>query len=175
MTKDRRIIWSNKHLDVEDWKEAYQEFVEANKLDWNLNDERKIEKYMYEMNNYYLQDERVNLDIVLTKPIIVIGKLEFWNGSTLGYKMIDSCNIQDCLYSEEDYVEWYVDNEKNMRADASHHDGTNYYLYRTFKEDLTEDEMDDFQIKIIDNELTEEDIEKYTDSIGQYVCDIYGW
>ena len=30
---DRHIIWSNQNLDVDDWREGYKEFLEANELD----------------------------------------------------------------------------------------------------------------------------------------------
>ena len=30
---ERHIIWSNLSLDVDDWREAYKEFLEANELD----------------------------------------------------------------------------------------------------------------------------------------------
>ena len=37
---DRHIIWSNQNLDVDDWREDYKEFLEANELDDDPNDER---------------------------------------------------------------------------------------------------------------------------------------
>ena len=110
---DRHIIWSNQNLDVDDWREDYKEFLEAN----------------YD----YLSDERVNLNVQLSQPIIVIGDIGRWNGRVMGYKDIPSGNIRDCLYADTDYTEWYVDKYGDLRADATHHDGTNHYLYRVFK------------------------------------------
>ncbi|MBC5727823.1 hypothetical protein H8R91_04660 [Ruminococcus sp. NSJ-71] len=40
-------------------------------------------------------------------------------GGVMGYKMIDSGNIKDCLYSDTDYTEWYVDKYGDLRADES--------------------------------------------------------
>ena len=37
---DRHIIWSNQNLDVDDWREDYKEFLEANELDDDPNDEQ---------------------------------------------------------------------------------------------------------------------------------------
>lgn len=37
---DRHIIWSNRSLDVDDWREDYKAFLEANKLDDDPNDEQ---------------------------------------------------------------------------------------------------------------------------------------
>ena len=32
-TNDRRIVWSDQNLDIEDWQEGYKEYLEANELD----------------------------------------------------------------------------------------------------------------------------------------------
>lgn len=40
-------------------------------------------------------------------------------GGVMGYKMIDAGNIKDCLYSDTDYTEWYVDKYGGLRADES--------------------------------------------------------
>ena len=102
---DRHIIWSNRSLDVDDWREDYKAFLEANKLD----DEQGLYEWMVETNDDYLPDERVNLNVQLSRPIIVIGDIGRWNGRVMGYKDIPSGNIRDCLYADTDYTEWYVD------------------------------------------------------------------
>ena len=135
---ERHIIWSNLSLDVDDWREAYKEFLEANELDADPNDENGLYEYMVETNDEYLTDERLNLNVRLSQPIIVIGDLGLWNGRRSGYKMIDSGNIKDCLFSDTDYTEWYVDKYGDLRADAVHHDGTNHYLYRAFKDGVSD-------------------------------------
>ena len=81
---DRHIIWSNRSLDVDDWREDYKD--------------------------------------------------------------IPSGNIRDCLYADTDYTEWYVDKYGDLRADAIHHDGTNHYLYRVFKEGVSETQMENLKI-----------------------------
>lgn len=57
---DRHIIWSNQNLDVDDWREDYKEFLEANELDDDPNDEQALYEWMEETNYDYLSDERVN-------------------------------------------------------------------------------------------------------------------
>ena len=121
-------IWSNTNLNVDEWKEEYKEYLEINGLDNDSNDENKLYEYMIETNNDYLFDERQNLDIQFSQPIIVIGDLGRWNGRVTGYKDILSGNIKDCLYSDADCIEWYVDKNGDFRATASDHDGTSYYL-----------------------------------------------
>ena len=124
---DRHIIWSNMNLEADDWRDSYKEYLEINGLDDDPNDENKLYEYMVEANDDYLSDERRNLDIQFSQPIIAIGDLGRWNGRVTGYKMIDSGNITDCLYSDTDYTEWYVDKYGDLRANAVHHDGTNHY------------------------------------------------
>ena len=90
---DRHIIWSNMNLEADDWRDSYKEYLEINGLDDDPNDENKLYEYMVEANDDYLSDERRNLDIQFSQPIIVIGDLGRWNGRVTGYKMIDSGNI----------------------------------------------------------------------------------
>ena len=103
---DRHIIWSNQNLDVDDWREDYKEFLEANELDDDPNDEQALYEWMEETNYDYLSDERVNLNVQLSQPIIVIGDIGRWNGRVMGYKDIPSGNIRDCLYYSDDGIVW---------------------------------------------------------------------
>ena len=97
---DRHIIWSDLNLDLDDWRESLEEL-------YPNYPEEELYDIMVKSNAANLYDERVNLDIQLSQPIIVIGDLGRWNGRVSGYKMIDSGNIKDCLYSDTDYTEWY--------------------------------------------------------------------
>ena len=124
-TVDKHIIWSDMNLNPDDWRDSYKDFLEINEIDGNPNDEHGLYEYMVETNGEYLSDERENLNVQLAQPIIVIGDIGRWNGRVMGYKMIDSGNIKDCLYSDTDMTEWYVDRYGDLRADAVHHDGTN--------------------------------------------------
>lgn len=174
-TDDRRIVWSDQNLDIEDWRDGYKEYLEANELDLDPDDEQAIYEWMVETNEEYLTDERVNLNIQLSQPIIVIGDLGRWNGRVMGYKMIDSGNIKDCLYSDTDFTEWYVDRYGDLRADAAHHDGTNYYLYRVFKEGVTESQIERLQEKIYMGKATRADITRVTKRLGDEIGRVYGW
>lgn len=174
-TNDRHIVWSDQNLDIEDWREDYKEYLEANNLDLDPNDENAIYEWMVETNGEYLSDERVNLNIQLSQPIIVIGDLGRWDGRVMGYKMIDSGNIKDCLYSDTDFTEWYVDKYGDFRADAIHHDGTNHYLYRVFKDGVTESQIERLQDKIYMGKATRADITRVTKRLGDEIGRVYGW
>lgn len=172
---DRHIIWSNMNLEADDWRDSYKEYLEINGLDDDPNDENKLYEYMVEANDDYLSDERRNLDIQFSQPIIVIGDLGRWNGRVTGYKMIDSGNITDCLYSDTDYTEWYVDKYGDLRANAVHHDGTNHYLYRVFKDGVTDTQIENLQDKIYNGKVTRADITRVTKRLGDKIAEVYGF
>lgn len=133
MTEQKHIIWSS-DPDYEDWRgdleEQYPELSEQERME-----------LMVEQNNDYLDDERCNLNIQLSRPILLIADIGRWDGRYPGYAEIKSGNIRDCLYSEMDYSTWYVDRLGDLRCDAVHHDGTNHYLYRAYKENVSEAQM----------------------------------
>ena len=172
---DRHIIWSNMNLEADDWRDSYKEYLEINGLDDDPDDENKLYEYMVEANDDYLSDERQNLDIQFSQPIIVIGDLGRWNGRVTGYKMIDSGNIKDCLYADTDYTEWYVDKYGDIRADAVHHDGANYYLYRVLKDGVTDTQIENLQDKIYNGKVTRADITRVTKRLGDKIAEVYGF
>ena len=87
--EDRHIIWSNENLDLDDWRDDLQEqYPDCS--------EDELYRIMCETNADYLSDERVNLNIQLSQPILVIADLGLWNGRRMGYKEIPSGNIRDC-------------------------------------------------------------------------------
>ena len=162
------IIWSNDNLDYKDWKEDLEEEFP------NLTEDERVEK-MYETNNMYLDDERVNLNIQLPRPIIVIGDIGRWDGRVKGYKEIKSGNIRDCLYDDCEYVTWFVDEHKDLRCTAHHHDGTNYYLYRTYRDNVSERQIENFKEKLYNGVVTQKDIDRITKRIGDKIAEVYGW
>ena len=168
MAYTERIVWSNINLNYNDWKPDLQENYPE------LNDD-ELYQMMYELNVEYLGDERINLDIELTRPIIVIADIGRWNGRFSGYRIIKSGNIKDCLYSNMDMAEWYVDRYKDLRAKMIHHDGTNYYLYRVFKENISETQIDNLLSKIYDGIAKRSDITRLTRRLGDEISKVYGW
>lgn len=164
----RHVIWSNYDLDYKDWKDDLEE---------NYPDLSDDERYMlmYDINSGYLDDERMNLNIQLAQPIIVVGDLGLWNGRHMGYKEITSGNIRDCLFSDTDYSTWYVDKNGDMRCDAVHHDGTNHYLYRTYKDGVSEAQKDYLKNKIYAGRAIRADITRITRRLGDEIGKVYGW
>lgn len=127
------------------------------------------------LNSFYLDDQKINLDIQLSSPIVCIADIGRWNGRFSGYKKIESGNIKDCLYSECDVCTWFVDQDEELKCTAKHHDGTNNYLYRQLKENLSLDDWEDFEFLLIAGDFTEKDLDKYSTPIGSYISKVYGW
>ena len=168
MEKTDHLIWSDYDLDYEDWRADLEDYYP-----YMSEDERR--QVMYETNASYLNDERINLDIQLSCPIIIIADLGRWNGRFSGYKEIESGNIKDCLYSDCDYNTWYVDRYGDLRCDAVHHDGTNHYLYRTYKDNVSREQIENFKWKIYEGKVTRADITRITRRLGDEIGKVYGW
>lgn len=164
---NKRIIWSNRNLDLDDWRDDLEEqYPDA--------DENELWNIMYETNNDYLDDERTNLNIELPCRIICIADLGLWDGRQSGYRM-GPTNIAKCLECDNDYNEWYVDDLGDLRGVSVHHDGTNHYLYRVFKESATATQIENLQIKIYNGTVTRRDITRVTNRLGDYIAAVYGW
>lgn len=169
-TIDRHVIWSNIDLDLDDWRDDL-------KAEYPGLTEDEMYRLMNEINDDYLDDERINLNIQLSEPIIAIGDLGLWNGRRSGYRMIESGNIRDCLYSDRDidYAEWYVDKYGDFRADMIHHDGTNYILYRVFKDGTTDWQKENLKEKIYNGMAARADITRVTRRLGDEIAKVRGF
>ena len=170
MTEQKYRIWSDYDLDYEDWREdlenEYPELSEYERM-----------ALMHEINGGYLDDERANLNIQLDQPILIIADLGLWQGRRMGYKEIESGNIRDCLFSDRDtdYATWYVDKLGDLRCDAIHHDGTNFLLYRTYKDGVSEEQIDRLKEKLYCGTATRADITRITRRLGDEIGKVYGW
>lgn len=111
---------------------------------------------------FYSNDERAD--------IIVIGDLGFWDGRAVGYKELS--NMQDCFRGDCDFSTWFIDEHKNLRYEGMHHDGTNHYLYRRWKDGLSWEQKDNFMYKLVTGKATSRDVTRYTKAIGS---EIKGW
>jgi hypothetical protein len=164
---DHRVIWTND--DYDEWERCmkidYPDGVDEDGEEIDLSEER-----YYEDCNQYLYDERANLDVEVDGVIVAFGVLGLWDGNhnaacTFGNK------VKNILKSECDYLDWYCD-RYNVRCRASHHDGTNHYLYRVAKDREQAKRLVD---AIAYEGMTEEQFRKSTKSLRPYVAKVYGW
>lgn len=93
----------------------------------------------------------------------------------MGYKTIETGKLSDCLSSECDYAEWYVDRDGEFRGREIHHDGTNYMYYRKFKESADYDDRAELMDQIYHGVAKQEDIDRLTEKLGETIGAVYGW
>ena len=96
MKEERHVIWSNYGLDYEDWRDD----LEAEYPD--LSEDERI-SLMYEINGDYLDDERANLNVQLSQPILVVGKLSVFFGFTnthIDYDLVEFWHFHNIFVSK---------------------------------------------------------------------------
>jgi hypothetical protein len=157
MRKNKRMILSNNYiLNEEEVKQLCIDFeCSVNELDEELN-------FQFECLHHDLINE---LKQINTNEIIAIADLGLWNGRKLGYKVLN--NLEDILYTNCDYIDLYSENG-NIKLKGSHHDGTNYIVFREFKDNISEEQKDNFLNKIYNGKCNNKDISRYTKSINVY-------
>ena len=167
----KRIIWSNVNIDSTDWKDSYLEAVEANEWDEDTESDDNLWKYIDSTLAMHLDDERMNLNVSLDGRILVIADLGLWDGRRQGLKIL-SGNVNCIFEVGEEYTEWYSDGH-NIKASATHHDGTNFYEFRVIREDRNIERL----LNAIYNgeEITRRRLNYYTKSLHPYVAKVYGW
>lgn len=164
----KHIIWSDLHVDYEEWREYLEE-------EYPDIDESERISLMHNINSAQLEEERRKLDISIATPILVYADFGLWYGRRKGYGLIYSGNVSDCLKSCCEYNEWYIDKYGDFRCTAVHHDGTNYYLYRAIKENISEKQLRCLLNKFYNETVTRVDIMRCTRSIGNLIlreCDV---
>ena len=180
-------IWSSDY-DIYDWKDAIEEevrprFPEADGLDIDAFIDKYYEScnnFVYELNKEYLNDEKFNLDIETEGDIICISDIGRWNGRSDGYGY-EGNNINEIFHfhvNGQSDITFYVELKNgvlDLKADETHHDNTNHYLYRELKPDLTDEQRKKFEDLIYDGKCKYPDIEKYTRPLGQEVQKVYGF
>lgn len=200
---NKHIIWSD-DINIDDWKDYIKDCYDSYIKDdegYPFRDE--LEKYfdstdspsfdeflkkynceidmqIHNLNDTYLDDERMNLNIETEGRIICIAELGLWDGRKQGYSY-EGNNISSCLRSHVrgmSNMEFYVEKEGRIlefKAIESHHDGTNYYTYRELKPDLSDTQFANFESKLYNGEATKSDIGRYTRSLGEKIQKVYGF
>ena len=168
---EKLTIWQNYDLDVNDFREWLEdEFPD-------IDDEWEQQRLVEDLNWDYLDDERANLNVSCGTEILRFGDLGLWDGRVRTFSDTNTSTISDILYLHQDceYGEFFVDEDGDLRSRQSHHDGTNCYLYRCWKPELTEEQREDFRDAIYARKCDEKMIAQFTNSIGPAVKAVYGW
>lgn len=161
-------IWSW-DIDLEDW----EDFLKEEHPD--VDDEYEQYLLCAELNDSYFDDELANLNVEMGREFICIGDLGLWDGRHHGYREVKGTNLSDCLRQPvEDRATWYVDDNGDLCCKDCHHDGTNYYMYRMFKPNVTYCQRENFKEKLASGRATRKDILRLTDRLGDAIAEVYG-
>lgn len=178
MKEKHNIIW-NSYCDPREecWHNTRSFYLEECNPDASA---EEVDQYIYDLNNQFLDDEQANLgDIRYEDDIVLIANLGLWNGRRCGFKEMNTRYVSECLRSgyvnSISDIEYYVDKLGDFRADESHHDGTNHYLFRVWKPGLSEVQKENFLNKVYCGQVTRKDITRYTNRIGEDIAQVYGW
>ena len=164
---EKHIIWSNISPDFEAWKEDVRNEMS------DLSDSELYNRMIEDIDEQ-LVDERINLKNG-NYDILAIGDIGRWNGRVTGYKEYLNSPISAILSSDCDYCEWFVDECGELRSTQHHHDGTNYILYRKYKENMTEEQRQRLKDLIYEGKPFDGALKRYTESLGIDVAKVYGW
>ena len=171
----KQIIWTSDYENIE--AIAKEEMAYRNEeLGEEMTEDEAID-YAYELNNDYLDDERMNLNVEVGGYIIAMAfrssmRYGVWGGAgKKGYKLCGS-NVSDILTTRSDDAEWYGDGY-NIRGEFADHDGNDSVIYRVAN---SEDDAERIATKIYNGDIsTEEQFRKATKSLYPYVAKVYGW
>lgn len=168
----KRIIWSNRDIDFDDWKECLIAYQKENGYD-NPDDitDDDVWNFIYESLDNQLGDERQNLNIPIDGCVLIIADLGLWNGRKQGYQ-VRWKNVNAIFGPPYGCTEWYSDGY-NIRAIDVHHDGTNYYEFREIRKDRNIQNLLDAIYN--GEEITRKKLNYYTKSLRPYVAKVYGW
>lgn len=156
-----KTLLKNYKLTEEEWKEIAEE------KGYDLRDDARkyeFENELYKDNFFYTEHLLGQLDE--TEDIVVIADLGLWNGRKVGYKELSN-RATDVLNGINYYgdQEIYLNEKNEVEAIDPHHDGTNYYRFRVWRAGTSQTSKDKFLNLIYNQEVTEEDIKKYTKAL----------
>lgn len=168
-------LW-NSEITPEDWRDIALEDHEEHPEYWQDKDfEDRLWDFANDMNELNLDDLRTNLNIQLDTPILILADIGYWNGCVRGYKEIHSGNLKDIFYAQVNGMSdqhWFCDGY-NICCQETHHDGTNYYIYRAIR---NKDNMEGLYEKILNREeVTSSTLNYYTKSLAGVVAKIFGF
>lgn len=170
---EEHVIW-NSSPDFDDWEDDLrEEYPDAS--------EDELVNIMYETNNDYLDDERANLrDIEVPNGIFAVAELGLWNGHFSGVLPHEKEpeSVSDCLksyVSGDSELTIYVDEGGDLRIREAHHDGTNCYLFRAYRPEVTEEQKEALWDLAHTGQEYESLMEQLTYRLGDLIGDVYGW
>jgi len=161
------LIWTSE-IDINEWRENIKDWYPT---EYNVDEMTDDEIYYIASaeNDDTLKDEIDVLNKELGNTLVIIADLGLWYGRKHGWKLLKGTNLNDIFSETEgDYVTWYVNENGDVCCDDVHHDGTNHYVYRKIKDDISDWEFEELMCE-------GKSAEELTERLGDYVADIYGF
>lgn len=125
----RKIIFSN-DVNVEDYREDFKQWCEDNGIE-------DTEENLYDFVDTCIRWDYEDIISMTDKPcndILVIAHLGLWDGKHTGYKLLTRHKINSIFdVIQGDYFELYLNEDGEVMARDTHHDGTNYYVFREIR------------------------------------------
>lgn len=163
---DERIIWQDAiYEDEREWDEAYR--------DETGEECQNLDEFIADRVSENFEDERENLDVAIPSGIVLIADLGLWDGRRTAFPKGDLKNLRECLESHcNGYLKVFVENGE-LKAEESHHDGTNVYTFRKWREGVSESEKEDAKWDYFG--IGPDALMSKTESLAPDVARIYGW
>ena len=167
--------------ELEEYREVYHDFYGAEAEEFGYESEPTDE----ELYNFIYGLERENFEYVedrlyhhLVDDIIVFADLGLWRGRVKGYKKMSNQLNEILTVFNGDMYSLGLDNY-NLVAKDCHHDGTNYYIFRQWKPEVSEETREKFLEEVYENKLTEKEFKRkltrYTKSLKDIVTKLSGF
>ena len=134
-----------------------------------------LEKLEELASDIYFYDRRLLMQTfaytIFPTDVVCIADLGLWNGRCRAHRVYEKPTLDELFYAGRDIeeAEWYVDEYNDLRCDAYHHDGTNYYLYRQIRPEIGPTAFENFHDKLLNGTLTRKDLNHYTIALGPIV------
>lgn len=132
---EKTNIWKEDY-DVMDFVESYADEIRSG----NIEPTTSLKEYADDVNGA-LYEEAVNAFDIPTNKIVVFAKLGLWSGINEAAVVLKEQRLKAifnvCHYQNR---EWFTKNNE-VRATESHHDGTNEFMFRELKDDVSEEEF----------------------------------
>lgn len=132
----------------------------------------------------YIELEEILMDFETLETeheLVVTGTANIWDGERFVFKELDTTcvgeSIQKAMNGSWEEAQIYVEG-RELVIEIAHHDGTNKYLIREWKTEMTDRKYTNLYKKLDLNPEVEDRLEtmkKYTKGIGEYVKNYYGW
>ena len=165
---DKFVIWSNRALSLESWRERV--LADSPAL---AGDEAGMERRMRELNNLRLLDARINFDEPLDAPILALGEARVGEESAPVYKLYPGGNASEIFYTDSPFAEWFVDTDGELKSLHQYPGGTVTVRYRLFREN-TEPQIQQRIAELAGKGLlAEELLRAHTIRLGEHAAKIY--